>query len=143
MKVRLDFVTNSSSSSYVIAYRQLPQIDEKTIKKYPFLSNYSKLVETILFTEGDNGTTAGEKILTKDEWNNYFLDNYRCGDYNTIEKIIEDDKYLFEQYNNVIKFLDDGFAILRKNVDHSDTYCSNMIHELANDKENFIILEDE
>ena len=36
-----------------------------------------------------------------------------------------------------------GFNILDKDVDYNDTYCSNMIHELAEDKENFVILEDE
>lgn len=143
MKIRTDFVTNSSSSSYVIAYKDLPSIDNDTLEKYPFLKNYGTLIEKVLFTEGDNDTTSGKKISDRQEYEKYFISNYGWKDTQTVESILEDDDYLVKEYNKVINALDSGFNILLKRVDYSDTYCTNMIRALAEDGENFIILEDE
>lgn len=143
MKIRSDYVTNSSSSSYVIAYKTLPEIDEETLTKYPFLKNYGKLIETVLFTEGDNDTTAGVVSRTKEEYDKNFVSEYGWKKDSTVESIIEDDDYLTDMYNRAVEYLEKGFNILDKRVDYNDTYCSNMINELAEDKENFVILEDE
>ena len=143
MKIRSDFVTNSSSSSYIVAYKASPEFDEETIAKYPFLKNYGNLIERVLFTKGDNETTAGKVYKTKEEWDKHFIDCYGWSKADTVEKILEDDEYLVANYNRVIECLENGFSILDKNVDYSDTYCSNILQELAGDKENFVILEGE
>lgn len=143
MKIRSDYVTNSSSSSYVIAYKTLPEIDEETLTKYPFLKNYGKLIETVLFTEGDNDTTAGVVSRTKEEYDKNFVSEYGWKNDSTVESILEDDDYLTDMYNRAVEYLEKGFNILDKRVDYNDTYCSNMIKELAEDKENFVILEDD
>lgn len=143
MKIRSDYVTNSSSSSYVIAYKSLPEIDKETLKKYPFLKNYGKLIETVLFTEGDNDTTAGTVSRTKEEYDDNFISEYGWRDNTTVESILKDDDCLVDMYNKAIEYLEKGFNILDKRVDYNDTYCQNMIRELAEDKENFVILEDD
>lgn len=143
MKIRNDYVTNSSSSSYVIAYKSLPEIDEETMKRYPFLKNYGKLIDTVLFTEGDNDTTAGTVSRTKEEYDDNFISEYGWRDNTTVESILKDDDYLVDMYNKAIEYLEKGFNILDKRVDYNDTYCQNMIRELAEDKENFVILEDD
>ena len=141
MKIRSDYVTNSSSSSYVIAYRSLPEFDDETLAKYPFLKNYGKMIEKVLFAAGDNDTTAGEVARTKEEYDKWFLDNYSWKN-TTIEELLEDDRWLKARYNKAIEYLEKGFNILSKNVDYNDEYCANMLDELAKDEENFVILED-
>lgn len=142
MKIRSDYVTNSSSSSFVIAYRSLPEFDKETINKYPFLKNYSNLIERVLFTAGDSETSAGEVFATKEEWDKHFIEYYGWREVNTVEEILEDDDYLKERYDLAVSYLENGFNILEKSVDYSDSYCENMIRELANDKENFVILRE-
>ena len=142
MKIRSDFVTNSSSSSFVIAYRNLPEFDNDTITKYPFLKNYGRLIEKALFAEGNNDTTSGRVFKSKEEWNEYIVENWGWKSATTVEDILAEESGLVDMYNKAVELFEKGFYILDKSVDYDDEYCSSMLKALAEDEDNFIIIDE-
>ena len=141
MKVRQDFVTNSSSSSFVIAFKD-PKFDEDTLKKYPFLKDFVKSIEEVLLATGYySGTDRGTIVKSKESYDEFFLTKY--GWYGkTLEEILKKG-YLAKIYNEAIKYLENGFYILYKEINYSDSTYENALRKIAENNENvFVILED-
>ena len=102
MKLRTDFVTNSSSSSFVIAYKEFPNLDEDILNRYPFLRNINEMVEKILFSAGSSYDETTEGVLCKDEesFNKYFLDRYGSSQ-DTLETLFINSPYCKEDYEKI------------------------------------------
>ena len=126
MKIRSDFVTNSSSSSYVIAYKGLDT-------PHPSIKSLNKMIEIVLFSDGGYETTRGEKVRTIDELDSYMVDTYGYSDLNTIDKLLSADSYAKKIHTECVKALNEGYTILFKDVGYSDKTLSALLHDIANE----------
>lgn len=133
MKIRLDYVTNSSSSSYIVALKD-HVFDEETLAKYPFLEFYQNPLEN--FLERNNSyseTELSNVIKNKDELSTWIKNDYS---YYEVKEVIE-------FYEKCLKFIEQGYSIYDLRVDYSDDFIEDFIQRSSNSNPNFIIIESE
>jgi len=143
MKIRVDFITNSSSSNYVIAYKALPNVDQQTMEKYPFLCKYYDLVEQMLFSDGrfDENETC---VATQPEGiDSAFVRFFGWDDDTTVNEVLAQSEWVSALYEKCKKQISEGYQILFKNVDYRDKALSEIIEALAVGNSNFILLDKE
>ena len=134
-------MTNSSSSSFVVAYRDLPEIDEETLKKYPFLSPWKDFVRDILFSGEDYAETSpGDIIENVDDLGAYLTKEYGCLD-DTLESLLMEDCFVSDIYITAKEKLQEGYKLLFKDVGYGDTLRNKLIRNIQSD--DFIILYEE
>lgn len=143
MKVRLDFVTNSSSSSYLIAFKDSNIFDEETLNKYPFLKLFPNIIETIMDMESGYDTTAAYVYETKEDYEQYLLDNYGYTKTRTIKDLIEGDSYVRNRYEKAVEYLSKGYKIAEKDIGYDDESLVKIIKALTNNNDDFVLLEED
>ena len=104
MKTREDFVTNSSSSSFIIAFNQADK-------------NIYEIIE-ILEKASHSDTYPADYCYCDEDFDTFFFDLYG---YDSIEEMIEDSyEEILINYGNFHDMHDSGLTIAYKDVGYSD-----------------------
>jgi hypothetical protein len=125
MKLRYEFVTNSSSSSYLLAYKPVPDMGNDA------LQNVIERMMYLILSAGDNWgeTSSGEYFFKKEEFDEYLKEEWGwTGD--TVEEIAGEE-FSSDLYRECLNTFESGGHLIVKDVGYGDPVTRQVINGLV------------
>lgn len=120
--IRLGFVSNSSSSSFIIS-------TNKTDVSVKVEINLVDFIETL----GEYGESGLTKIVkTKQELDEYYVDVYGWSECNTLEKILNDEEWIRIEYEKSLKEIESGKVVIFGEIDYNKSDMLNFLKKCKN-----------
>ena len=115
MKIRESFVANSSSSSFVIAYRDINAVVENVEPAW---------VKPMVTTMLNAITHGGTPITTVAQLDQYFIERWGRSDMTNIKQVLEYEEYIVDRYKGMKKAIQKGFVVVDIDIDSHDEWSS-------------------
>ena len=131
MKIRNGFVSNSSSSSFILP------VESNEIGEVTITLSIEDLVKYIVNQSNNDDETGIDHIIVNvDELNNYFIDQYDLDpdffeNINSPDYVPGERDYVEQEYLISVKFLKEGKHIIFGSVSYNDYFLSQFLQKMG------------